>query len=176
MKISRLSLLFAVATAVAALAVQSSVVAHAQADPKAPAAPITIDEVVISLAGKGDAPAKALVPGTLCGLRVKLKNNGHQKVSNFAFGVNVNGAVLDVYANQLYVQNLEPGGSGEIVLFNFYAPEAAAKASKVTVEVTLKSAHWISVKPEAGAPTSVSAGPVKELPISKTVTLPTASN
>jgi len=140
-------------------------VAAQKADPD-----VTVQDIVVALSGKGDVQPKSLPPGSLCNLRVKLRNAGTQKASSFAFTVKINGNQLDVYDKMLYFQAVEPGATGEIALNNFYSPEA--QAAKLTVEVTLRDARWMETKKEGATETWVPTGEVKGLPSAKSISIP----
>ncbi len=133
---------------------------------------VSVQDIVVTLSGKGDVQPKSLPPGSLCTLRVKLRNAGTQKASSFAFTVKINGNQVDAYDRMLYFQAIDPGTTGEIALSNFYSPESEAKDAKVTVEVILREARWVDIKKEGQSQTWLPAGEVKGLPASKSISIP----
>lgn len=138
--------------------------------------------------GQQQAPAKPLLaleavevhpsfPGvaTLCQLRVKVRNGGAKKASALAFEVKVDGQALPVYRNQVYLQTIEPGATGEVRLFNFWTTESsrpAPKAGKLELEVTLREAQWVDVRTKDGAEVWSPLGKVPGLPVSRSLTVP----
>jgi len=133
---------------------------------------VRVEEVVVTPTGKGDTQPTGLAPGTLCSLRVKLRNAGTQKASSFGFIVRINGKQESTYDKILYVQAIDPGTTGKVTLNNFYSPEPQVKDGKVAVEVTLREARWMEIKKEGEAQTWVPTGDVKDLPSSKSISIP----
>jgi hypothetical protein len=114
-------------------------------------------------------------PDTLCQLRVKVKNGGTRKASALAFSVRVNGEPLAVYKHQVYLQQIDPGSTAEVRLFNFWTTETGrpvAKDGKLRLEVALAEARWVEVKSEGGAEVVTPAGDVPGLPVSASLTVP----
>ena len=142
-------------------------VAAQEAEPE-----VSVQDIVVTLSGKGDAQPKSLPPGSLCTLRVKLRNAGTQKASSLAFTVRINGNQVPGYDKTLYFQAIDPGATAEIALSNFYAPESKIQDAKVTVEVTLREARWMEIKKEGKTQTWVPTGEVKGLPASKSISIP----
>lgn len=107
-------------------------------------------------------------PDTLCRLKVRLKNAGDQIASQLGFGVTINGQKLPVYANQLFYYALEPGGTTEMPLYNFWTTETSRPApadGKLTVAVTLEEATWMDISVDGdGVETWKPLGPVEGLP------------
>src|SRR5262249_26786169 len=132
--------------------------------------PVRVEDILVSVAGKADAQAKSIAPGSLCTLRVKLRNAGTQKAGNFGFTVKINGKDAGVYDKMLYAQLVDPGTTGEVALNNFYSPDLQTKDGKLSVEVMLREARWIQVKKEGEAQAWIPTGEVTGLPSSKTVT------
>jgi len=136
---------------------------------------ITVEDVAITVSpGKPIGP-EDISPGTLCNLKVKLRNLGTQKASTFGFGLKINGKEMTVHDKMLCMQTVDPGTTGEITLSNFYSTEPGGelpKDGKVTVEVTLKQAQWVEIKKEGNTEVSTPLGEVKGLPFSKSVSKP----
>lgn len=111
-------------------------------------------------------------PETLCRLKVRLRNNGQQTASDFAFQVALNGQALSVYSNQSWVANLAPGKDTEVQLYNFWTSESdrpAPKDGRLVVEVRLKAARWLDTNEKGLA--SRPAKDVDPLPAPRSVTL-----
>ncbi len=127
---------------------------------------ITIEAITIEPA----APAV----DTLCKLRVTLKNEGSEIASQLDFKVKINGQLLPVYRNQLFMFPLEPGKSSDIKLYNFWSTETSRPApqnGKLEVEVSLVGAQWTKVSMEEDVEVWQPLGEVAGLPQSKSVTL-----
>ena len=133
---------------------------------------VSVQDIVVTLSGKGDVQPKSLPSGALCTLRVKLRNAGAQKASSFRFAVRINGKEVDTYDKMLYFQAIHPGATGEIALHNFYSAEPQAKGGSMTVEVTIREARWVEIKKEGEAQTWIPTGEVKGLPASKSISIP----
>ena len=162
------------ATAVAILLVTVNDVLQAQKAEKAEPQ-VTVEDVVITISpGKPIGP-EDLSPGTLCNLKVKVRNRGTQKASRFGFGVKINGQEMAVYDKMVFMEAVDPGSTAEIALSNFYSTEPGRplpKDGKVTVEVTLKQAQWVEIKKEDNTQVWTPLGEVKGLPFSKSVNQP----
>jgi len=161
-------------TAVAVLCVIVNAVVQAQ-KAENPEPQVTLEEVVITLSPGKPIEADGASPGTLCNLKVKVRNRGAQKASRFGFGVKINGRDMTVYDKMLYMQAVDPGSTGEIALSNFYSTEPGGplpKDGKLTVEVTLKQAQWVEIKKEDNTQVWTPLGEVKGLPFSKSVSKP----
>lgn len=142
--------------------------AVAQEEEQAETAPqVTVAAVVV----EPDKPG----PDTLCRLKVRLKNAGDRVASQLGFSVTVNGQELPVYANQLFYYALEPGGTTEMPLYNFWTTETSRPApadGKLNVAVTLSEAEWMDVSvDEDGVETWKPLGPVEGLPSGASITL-----
>jgi hypothetical protein len=114
-------------------------------------------------------------PDTLCQLRVKVRNGGTRKASALAFAVRVDGVALPVYKHQLYLQQIDPGATAEVRLFNFWTTETGRplpKDGKLRVEVMLAEGRWVEVKIEGGAEVVTPGGTVAGLPVSTSLTVP----
>jgi hypothetical protein len=113
-------------------------------------------------------------PETLCQLRVKVRNNGPERVYRFGFDVRMNGKALPVYGNHLFVQVVAPGTTGEIRLFNFWTTETDRPMpadGKLEIEVTLNEAAWVRVEREGDTEIWTPTGDVDGLPIERSTTL-----
>jgi len=113
-------------------------------------------------------------PDTLCHLSVTVKNSGDRPASALELAVKLNGRELPAYKNRLYLKAVEPGATREIRLFNFWSTEAgrpAAADGKLTLEVTLARAAWMQRETKDGAEVWTAAGPVEDLPVTRSVTL-----
>ena len=136
---------------------------------------VTVEDVLITVSpGKPIGP-EGLSPGTLCNLKVKLRNRGTQKASSFGFGVKINGQGMTLYDKMLYMEAVDAGNTGEIALSSFYSTEPGGplpKDGKVTVDVTLKQAQWVEIKKEGDTQAWTPLGEVKGLPFSKSVSKP----
>jgi len=151
-----------------ALLALSPALATGQPAPATPAKPLlTVESVEILPASPG--------PDTLCQLRAKVRNSGTHKASALAFAVRVNGETLAVYKYQIYLQQIDPGSTVEVRLFNFWTTETGrpvAKDGKLRVEVTLAEARWVEVRSEGGAEVVTPVGTVPGLPVSASLTVP----
>src|SRR5438874_8519843 len=155
-------------TAVVVLCVVNAVLQAQKAENPEPQ--VTLEDVLITLSPGKPIEAEGVSPGTLCNLKVKVRNRGAQKASSFGFGVKINGREMAVYDKMLYLQAVDPGSTGEIALSTFYSTEPGAllhKGGKVTVEVTLKQAQWVEIKKEDNTRVWTPLGEVKGLPFSK---------
>jgi hypothetical protein len=133
---------------------------------KAPAPPLAITGVSVTPADAG--------ADTLCQLRVEVANHGERIASQLAFSVTVNGAALPVYANQLFMQRIEPGKSATVRLYNFWTSESSrppAADGRYRVEVSLVGASWYRIAPEAGVEVWTPLEPVQGLPVAATATV-----
>ncbi len=136
---------------------------------------VTVEEVAITVSPGKPVGPEGLSPGTLCNLKVKLRNRGAQKAYSFRFGVKINGREMTAIDKMLYMQAVDPGNTEEIALSNFYSTEPGGtlpKDGKVTVEVTLKQAQWVEIKKEGNTQVWTPLGEVKGLPFSKSVSKP----
>jgi hypothetical protein len=136
---------------------------------------VIIEDIAITVSPEKPIGPEGISLGTLCNLKVKLRNRGTQKAYSFGFGVKINGREVATYDNMLYIQTVDSGASGEIVLSNFYSTEPGGPRpadGKVTIEVTLKKAQWVEIKKEGNAQVWTPLGEVKGLPISKSVSKP----
>jgi hypothetical protein len=136
---------------------------------------VSVQEIIVSLSGKADVQPKSLPPGSLCTLRVRLRNAGTQKASSFGFTVKLNENQVATYEKMLYFHAIDPSTTGEIALSNFYTPDAQVKDAKVTVEVTLREARWMDIRRDGETQTWVPTGDVKGLPSSKSISVPVAA-
>jgi hypothetical protein len=129
--------------------------------------PVAIEDVLITVSPEKPIGPEGISAGTLCNLKVKLRNRGNHKASTFGFGVRINGLGTTADDKMLYMQVVDPGTTGEIALSNFYSTEPGGplpKDGKVTVEVTLKQAQWVESKKEGNTEVSTPLGEVKGLP------------
>lgn len=105
---------------------------------------------------------------TLCRLKVKLRNTGERVASQLGFTVTIDGKELPVYANQLFYYPLEPGGTTEVPLYNFWTTETSRPApadGKLTVAVSLEEAVWMDISVDGDeVETWKPLGPVEGLP------------
>lgn len=130
---------------------------------------------------KKDAPPLAIeavriapsAPGadTLCQLYVTLKSSAERPVSALDFGVAVGGTPLKVYEKQLFLENLAPGATAEVRLYNFWTSETGRPApadGKLRVAVTLRAAQWVEITTEEDGTEVWTLGePVPGLPVAK---------
>jgi len=118
-------------------------------------------------------------PDTLCTLKVRIRNNGTQKASQFGFSVALNGQELSVYFNQLFMYAVEPGESLEFPLYNFWTTETSRPTpppdGKLLVEVAIRESQWMSIEMEDEVEVWTPLGPVENLPATNTVTLQMSS-
>jgi hypothetical protein len=138
-----------------------------ETEAKPPSPTVTVEAILVS----PENPA----PDTLCRLAVRLKNHGDRSVSGFGFRISVNGTDLPVYKNQRYLEEMKPGASREISLFNFWSSETlrpAAKDGALSVEVELIEARWVDYKVEEEIPTWTLLEEVPTLPPSRKVSKP----
>src|SRR4051812_40402874 len=134
-------------------------------------------------------PAQLVLPGisvtpsspavdTLCELRVKIRNNGRQPASRFAFDVRVGDVPIPVYQHVVYFQTVPAGATVELRLYNFWSTEAARPApadGQLRIRVELRTARWMTVTKDAqGIETSTPAGEVAGLPAAASLTVPVA--
>lgn len=128
---------------------------------------VTVEAVIV----EPDNPG----PDTLCRLKVKLRNAHDQVASQLGFTVAINGRALPVYANQLFYYPLEPGGTTEMPLYNFWTTETSRPApadGKLSITVTLDEAEWMGISVgEDGVETWKPLGAVAGLPSSASITL-----
>lgn len=142
---------------------------------ESPEPQVTLEDVVITVSPAKPIAPEGLSPGTLCNLKAKLRNRGAQKASSFGFGVKINAQEMTVYDKMVFMDAVDPGGTGEIALSNFYSTEPGhplPKDGKLTVEVTLKHAQWVEIKKEDNTQVWTPLGEVKGLPVSKSVSKP----
>lgn len=137
------------------------------ADPPASKPPqVTVEAVTVEPA----SPAAE----TLCRLKVTLKNAGKDYASGLELTVRLNGRELPAYKNRIFYDPLPPGATKEVKLFNFWSSEAGRPApadGKLTVEVSLVSASWMSREVKEGAEVWAPLAAVPGLPASKSTVL-----
>ena len=141
-----------------------------------------VPESRLAITGVTVEPARPAAD-TLCKLRVKIKNNGEETVSQLGFDVLLNGQSLPVYGNQLFMYPVEAGSEGEIQLYNFWTTESSRPTmpagGKYEVEVVLREAQWMSITMEEEDGEEIETwrplGAAEGLPISAKVTLETGS-
>jgi hypothetical protein len=151
----------------ALLALSPALAAGQPAPAPAPKPPLAVEGVEILPASPG--------PDTLCQLRVKVKNGGTHKASALVFAVRINGEPLAVYKHQIYLQQIGPGATAEVHLFNFWTTETGRpipKDGKLRVEVALAEARWVEVRSEGGTEVVTPVGAVPGLPVSASLTVP----
>ena len=131
--------------------------------PAAPAAAkapsLTVDAIEVE--------PKTAKPGTLCKLRVKVKNDSDQDATYLVFAVKVAGSPLSVYDKHTWAYRVTAGQVTTVDLFNFWVPESGPR----TVEVTLTEARWAKVTKDGDTTTSTPLGNVEGLPASQTLRL-----
>jgi hypothetical protein len=113
-------------------------------------------------------------PDTLCKLRVRIGNGGDKIASSLGFQVKINGQVLKVYENQLFMEALAPRASSAIPLYNFWSTETSRptpKDRKLTLEVTLREAQWMRIEQKENEEVWTPLGNVEGLPVSRQITL-----
>lgn len=163
-------------TASAALALLVSAgIAVARAQDPAPEAEapseVTIEAVVVEPTDPG--------VDTLCSLRVAIRNDGEQVVSQFGFTVSVDGTELPVYRNQLFMYPVGPGETVEIPLYNFWSTETSRpppEDGKLDVRVELGEAQWMKIEMEDDVEVWTPQGPVDGLPVAASRTLDMSSS
>jgi hypothetical protein len=134
------------------------------------AAAATVPSPILLEAVRVD-PATASA-GTLCQLRVVLRNAGTRNASELAFRVTVNGVELPAYGRRLFMARLEPGESRELRLFNFWTSETSRPApadGRYTVEVGLVAARWFDIETGSSGETWSPREPVGGLPATRAV-------
>lgn len=127
---------------------------------------VTVEAVVVEPAAPG--------PDTLCRLKVKLRNAGDRVASQLGFRVTINGQELPVYANQLFYFPLEPGGTMELPLYNFWTTETSRPApanGKLDIAVTLLEAKWFTISDDEGVEVWKPLEPVDGLPSEASISL-----
>lgn len=128
---------------------------------------LTVEAILVTPAAPG--------ADTLCKLRVVLKNHGTEPASAFGFQVKINGQALPVYEKQRYLDPIDPGGSKEIALFNFWSSETDRpfpKDGALAVEVALTEARWVAKRMEGDVPVWTMKELVTGLPATLTVRKP----
>jgi len=113
-----------------------------------------------------DVEPKQTAPDVLHKLRVRIRNDGSDPVSDLMFQVTVNGQRLAVYLNHVFTPDLVPGKETEVQLYNFWSSETGRpfpKDGRLVVEVQLTAARN---RPKGEAPRDV-----KPLPAAVSVTL-----
>jgi hypothetical protein len=139
---------------------------HAQEAPAAEPSRIALEAVLVDPA----TPA----PETLCKLRVRIRNDGEQTLSQLGFSVVINDVELPIYANQLFMYPVTAGETTEIPLYNFWSTESARPApadGKLRIEVTLREAEWMKIEIEDDVEVWTPLGAVEALPGAATATL-----
>lgn len=134
-------------------------------------APVTLEKLVIEPAEPG--------VDTLCSLRVALRNQGDQVVSQFGFTVTIDGVELPVYRNQLFMYPVGPGETVEIPLYNFWTTETSRPPptdGELDVRVELGEAQWMRIEMEDEVEVWTPQGAVDGLPVATTRTLTLASS
>jgi len=113
---------------------------------------------------------------TLCQLRVEVKNAAERPVSALDFGVALGGTPLKVYEKQLFLENLAPGATTEIRLYNFWTTETGRPApadGKLRVTVTLRAAQWVGITTEDdGTEVWTLGDAVPGLPVAQEIVVP----
>ena len=143
-----------------------TVAAPLEAQDEAAASSLSLEAVVVD-------PADPAVD-TLCKLRVTIRNQGEQTVSQFGFDITINDVQLPVYTNQLFMYAVEAGASLEIPLYNFWSTETSRPApadGKLHLEVRLREAQWMKIEMEDEVEVWTPLGAVEILPPQETLTL-----
>ena len=138
----------------------------AQDDAPAKTPQVTIESITI------EPPAPAA--DTLCKLTVTLKNHGTDIASQLDFKVKINGQMLPVYRNQLFMFPLAAGATSDLKLYNFWSTETSRpfpEDGKLNVEVSLVGAQWTKVTMEEETEVWQPLGDVEGLPHAQSVTL-----
>ncbi len=108
---------------------------------------------------------------TLCRVRVTVRNTGPATVSALYFRVAVNGADLEVYENQVFMDRLDAGAETEVVLYNFWTTESRRPApadGKLQLVVELREAQLVEITTEDdGTEVWTLGDAVAGLPVSK---------
>ena len=92
-----------------------------------------------------DIEPKQTAPDVLHKLRVRIRNDGSDPVSDLMFQVTVNGQRLAVYLNHVFMPDLTPGKETDVQLYNFWSSETGRpfpKDGRLVVAVQLTSARW----------------------------------
>jgi len=132
------------------------------ADPPAPL--LALESVTVETPVAGQAPG----PESLVRLKVAIANRGEEIASALVFTVTVAGQELPVYRNQVFLKAVPPGATTELQLYNFWTGETGRPApadGKLTVEVALREARWMSVTDEEGVEVWKPLGEVAGLPV-----------
>ncbi len=112
---------------------------------------------------------------TLCQLRVQVKNTGQATLTSLRFEVSLAGQTLPVYDKQLFLDELPPGETTEVRLYNFWTTETgrdAPKDGKLKLDVTLVEAQQVVITTdEDGTEVWTLGAAVKGLPLSLSQTL-----
>jgi hypothetical protein len=146
------------------LTTTTSLPAQDEAPAKTPQ--VTIEAITI------EPPAPAA--DTLCKLTVTLKNHGTEVASQLDFKVEINGRMLPVYRNQLFMFPLAAGATSDLKLYNFWSTETSRpfpEDGKLKVEVSLVGAQWTKVTMEEETEVWQPLGDVEGLPHAQSVTL-----
>lgn len=113
---------------------------------------------------------------TLCQLRVEVANAAERPVSALDFGVALGGTPLKVYEKQLFLENLAPGSTTEIRLYNFWTTETGRPApadGKLRLTVTLRAAQWVEITTEDdGTEVWTLGDAVPGLPVARELVVP----
>ncbi len=112
----------------------------AQESPPAQPAQIEIAAVHVSPENPG--------ADTLCTLSVEIRNAGDRSASELGFDVTLNGDALEVYAKELWYQEVPAGETTTVRLFNFWTSESdrpAPSDGKLDLVVTLRQARWFEI-------------------------------
>jgi len=137
-----------------------------EAEPPEPSAPLlALESATVETPVAGQAPG----PESLVRLKVAIANRGEEIASSLVFTVTVAGHELPVYRNQVFLKAVPPGATTELQLYNFWTGETGRPApadGKLSVEVTLREARWMSVTDEEGVEVWKPLGEVEGLPVS----------
>jgi len=114
--------------------------------------PLAVDAIEV------EPPAPS--PGTLCKLRVRIRNTAEQDATNLVFAVRIGGAEMTVYRNHVWMTRVAAGTTATVELHNFWVPDASPR----TVEVALSEARWMKLTTEGETSVTTVLGPVDGLP------------
>lgn len=117
-------------------------------------------------------------PDTLCKLTVTLKNDSERPASRLELRVEVGGVELPAYKARTFLAVVQPRGTLDLRLFNFWSSETsrpAPKDGKLPVTVTLVAARWVERQAGEGTETWKATGPVEGLPSTSRMTVTLAA-
>jgi hypothetical protein len=92
-------------------------------------------------------------PDTLCHLEARIRNDGKEIASSFAFRLKLAGHEVGAYRDHLFMDSIAPGETRVLPLFSFWTNETGRPlpaSGTIGVELTLESARWMKQEKDAG--------------------------